>query len=301
MPQLKDQVVIITGGSAGIGAAAARTLAREGARVVLAARRADRLEQLKQEIEQAGGDAWPVVTDITSDPDRRRLVEATLAQFGRIDGLVNNAGFGQGGPVETVPIEKVRQQFETNVFSLLALTQLVIPVMRRQGSGRIVIIGSVAGRITRPFSSIYDATKHALEAFSDGLRNELYPFGVRVVLIEPGDISTEFSEVSWQLAAPILNDASSPYAPFLAHGDATYKESRHSAAAPQVIADLIREALQAARPRPRYRGPLHAKFFLTLRWLMPDRFFDWVIRRQFGLTRENARAAAANAVVPSAR
>ena len=115
-----------------------------------------------------------------------------MRAFGRIDGLVNNAGFGQRGPIELVPVESIRQNFETNLFSLIALTQLVIPIMREQGKGRIVNVGSVAGRIARPFSSVYDATKHALEAVTDGLRGEMSPFGIRVSLIQPGFILTEF-------------------------------------------------------------------------------------------------------------
>ena len=159
----------MTGASAGIGEATARWLAREGARVVMAARRLDRLDQIKREIEAAGGVAHPIAADITNEDDRRRLIGETVEKFGRIDALVNNAGYGQRGPIEIVPVENIRQNFETNLFSLIALTQLVIPVMREQGSGRIINISSVAGRIARPLSSVYDATKHALEAISDGI------------------------------------------------------------------------------------------------------------------------------------
>ena len=190
MGKLDGQIVIVTGASAGIGEAAARRLAGEGATVVIAARRADRLDAVKREIESAGGRALAVVGDVTSQQDRKRLVQETMRAFGRIDGLVNNAGYGQRGPIELVPIEAIRQNFETNLFSLIALTQLVIPIMREQGSGRIVNISSVAGRIARPLSSVYDATKHALEAISDGMRGELAPFGIKVVVIEPGFIIT---------------------------------------------------------------------------------------------------------------
>src|SRR5581483_1235008 len=236
----------------------------------------------------------------TNSDDRERLVQTAVDQFGRIDGLVNNAGFGQGGPIETVPIVDIRQQFETNVFSLLALTQLVIPVMRKQASGRIVIIGSVAGRIARPFSSIYDATKHALEAFSDGLRNELSPFGIQVVLIEPGFISTEFAEVAGKTAAPILMDPSSPYAPFFAHRESTYNQFRDRAVPPQVIGDEILKAFKATHPKSRYAAPRHARVFLLLKWLLPDGFFDWLWRRQYKLTKESLQAPPAAAAGKSA-
>src|SRR6476646_6021723 len=149
MGRLEGQIVIVTGASAGIGEAAVRRLAGEGATVVLAARRPDRLEALKREIESAGGRALAVAGDVTSPRDRERLVQETMRAYGRIDGLVNNAGYGQRGPIELVAIEAIRQNFQTNLFSLIALTQLVIPVMREQRSGRIVNISSVAGRIAR--------------------------------------------------------------------------------------------------------------------------------------------------------
>src|SRR5713226_1613636 len=195
MGKLDGKIVTVTGASAGIGEATARKLAREGATVVLAARRADRLEALKQEIESTGGRALTVAGDITDAQDRARLVEETLRVFGHIDALVNNAGYGQRGPIELVPLDAIRQNFETNFFSLIGLTQLVIPVMRKQRSGRIVNVSSVAGRIARPLSSVYDSTKHALEAVSDGLRGELAQFGIQVAIVEPGFITTEFSSV----------------------------------------------------------------------------------------------------------
>src|SRR5262245_59511604 len=154
MPKLEGQVVIITGASAGIGEQTARRLARGGARVVINARRQDRLDVLKNEIEAPGGQALAVAGDVTSPDDRTKLVERTLAEFGRIDALVNNAGYGVRGPIEIVPLEDVRRNFETNVFSLIGLSQLVIPVMRKQSAGRIINISSVAGRIARPLSSI---------------------------------------------------------------------------------------------------------------------------------------------------
>ena len=190
MPNLANQVVIVTGASAGIGEATARRLARGGAKVVITARRQDRLDALAREIDPTGANVLALAGDVTSDADRRKWVEATLAKFGRIDGLVNNAGYGTRGPVEMVPVDLVRKNYETNVFSLIALTQLVIPAMRAQGGGCIVNIGSVAGRIARPLSSIYDSTKHALEAVTDGLRGELKPFGIRVSLVRPGFITT---------------------------------------------------------------------------------------------------------------
>jgi NADP-dependent 3-hydroxy acid dehydrogenase YdfG len=182
METLQSPVVVITGASSGIGEATSRRLFGSGFRVVLAARRAERLQSLKTELEPASQMAsseavssriLTVSADITAKDDRERLVSETMRVFSRIDGLVNNAGFGQRGPIELVSVEDIRKNFETNLFSLIALTQLVIPILRKQGKGRIVNVGSVAGRIARPFSSVYDATKHALEAVTDGLRGEM--------------------------------------------------------------------------------------------------------------------------------
>jgi NAD(P)-dependent dehydrogenase (short-subunit alcohol dehydrogenase family) len=289
MPKLEGQVVIITGASAGIGAETARRLARGGARVVLTARRQDRLDALKAEIEAAGGKALTVAGDVTSADDRRRLVDKTLAAYSRIDGLVNNAGYGQRGPLEIVPIEAIRRNFETNVFSLLALTQLVMPVMRGQGSGAIVNISSVAGRVARPFSSIYDSTKHALEALSDGMRGEMAPFGVRVVIIEPGFIITEFLEVANSMADQVPQ-RDTPYSTFLKDTDSAVQRFRRFAGTPDDIARLVERALTASRPKLRYVAPAHAHIFLALKWLMPERLLDRIVNRQMGLTPERLRS-----------
>ncbi|HEY6328013.1 MAG TPA: SDR family NAD(P)-dependent oxidoreductase [Blastocatellia bacterium] len=289
MPELEGQVVIITGASAGIGAETARRLARGGARVALNARRQDRLDALKKEIEAAGGKATAVAGDVTSPDDRRRLVDETLKAHSRIDGLVNNAGYGQRGPLEIVPIEAIRKNFETNVFSLLALTQLVMPVMRGQGSGTIVNISSVAGRIARPFSSIYDSTKHALEALSDGMRGEMAPFGVRVVIIEPGFIITEFLEVANSIASQIPQ-RESPYSSFLKGIDNGVQRFRRFAGTPDDIARLVERALTASKPKLRYAAPAHAHIFLALKWLMPEGVLDRLMNRQMGLTPERLRS-----------
>ncbi|HVZ66423.1 MAG TPA: SDR family oxidoreductase [Lacunisphaera sp.] len=277
MPQLQDMVVIVTGASAGIGEATARRLARAGAKLVLTARRPDRIEAIARELDPAGGLILAVPGDITSADDRRRLVDATLAKFGRIDGLVNNAGYGTRGPVEIAPLDLIRKNFETNVFALIALTQLVLPAMRARGSGCIVNIGSVAGRIARPMSSIYDSTKHALEALTDGLRGELKPFGVRVTLIRPGFILTEFVEAANSASADIAANAG-PYAPFYRGYQENTATMRRVAGVPDDIARLVERALASDNPAPRYSGPAHAKLFLFLKWLLPDRAIEYVLR-----------------------
>ena len=150
MRSLADQVVIITGASSGLGEATARRLARGGAKLVISARRAERLEALARELDPSGQRVLAIAADVTDAAGRQRLVDGALQKFGRIDALVNNAGYGTRGPVELVPVELIRRNFETNLFSLIALTQLVIPHLRARGAGRIINIGSVAGRIARP-------------------------------------------------------------------------------------------------------------------------------------------------------
>ena len=277
MPSLANQVIIVTGASAGIGEATARRLVRGGARVVISARRPDRLVTLARELDPSGANVLAVAGDITSDADRRALVAATLAKFGRIDGLVNNAGYGTRGPVEIVPVELIRKNFETNIFSLIALTQLVVPAMRERGSGCIVNIGSVAGKIARPLSSVYDATKHALEALTDGLRGELKPFGVRVSLIRPGFILTEFVEAANAASVDVVANAG-PYAPFYQGYSTNTKKMRRIAGVPDDIACLVERALTSDNPAPRYNGPFHAKMLLFIRWLLPHRLIAWITR-----------------------
>lgn len=277
MPALTRQVVIVTGASSGIGAATARRLARGGARLVLSARRADRLAALAQELDPGGADVMAVPGDITDPAARSRLVEAALARFGRIDALVNNAGYGTRGPVERVPVDLIRKNFETNLFSLIALTQLVLPGMRERRAGCIVNIGSVAGRIARPLSSVYDATKHALEAITDGLRGELRPFGVRVTLIRPGFILTEFVDAADTVSADVVANAG-PYEPYLAGFRAGYDRLRRIAGTPDDIAALVERALCSDDPAPRYAGPAHAHLFLFLKWLLPEGVFAAITR-----------------------
>ncbi len=277
MPLLSTQVIIVTGASAGIGEATARRLVRGGAKVVITARRQDRLDALAHALDRSGANILALSGDVTSDADRRRWVEATLAKFGRIDGLVNNAGYGTRGPVEIVPVDLIRKNYETNIFSLVALTQLVIPAMRAQGGGCIVNIGSVAGRIARPLSSIYDSTKHALEALTDGLRGELKPFGIRVALVRPGFIVTEFIDAANTASADVIANAG-PYAPYYKGYHEGTTKLRAFAGQPDDIARLVEKALVSDNPAPRYNGPFHAKIFLFLRWLLPRRVIGWMVR-----------------------
>jgi short-subunit dehydrogenase len=277
MRPLADQVVIVTGASSGIGEAIARRLNLSRARLVINARRAEILEALARELDPAGTRVLAIPGDITDAVVRQSLVDEAVTKFGGIDGLVNNAGYGTRGPVELVPVELIRRNFETNLFSLIALTQLVVPQLRKRGAGRIVNIGSVAGRIARPLSSVYDSTKHALEAITDGLRGELAPSGIQVVLIRPGFIVSGFLDASNQASESILSSGGI-YAPYFDSFRHDHQRLRRIAGRPDDIAKLVEKALAARHPAPRYAGPAHAKFFLFLRWLLPARTIDWSVR-----------------------
>ncbi|MFN8006483.1 MAG: SDR family NAD(P)-dependent oxidoreductase [Terriglobia bacterium] len=298
MGVIQGKAIIITGASSGIGEATARLLAREGASLALVARRQERLLSLKADLEKTGdpvlqtsaGKSVIIPADITLPQDRERIIATTLQTFGRIDGLVNNAGYGHRGPVELVPVEAIRQNFETNLFSLIALTQAVIPTMRKQGTGRIVHVGSVAGKIARPLSSIYDATKHALEAITDGLRGELSIFGIQVILIEPGFILTEFLEASDRISRPIL-DRAGPYAPYFSDLSLTRQRARSIAGRPDQIATLILRAFKDEKPRFRYAAPGHAHLFLAMKRFLPERIFDYFIMRSVGLQKAKRSSA----------
>jgi len=274
---LHQQTVLITGASSGIGAATARRLVRAGASVALTARRGDRLAALCAEIDPAGKQTLALVGDVTVEADRHRWVEATVRRFGRIDALVNNAGYGQRGPIEQVPLGAIRRNFETNVFALLGLTQLVAPLLRAQGGGRIVNIGSVAGRVARPMSSVYDATKHAIEAFSDGLRGELKPFGVEVVLVRPGFILTDFVNAADRASVDVIENPGA-YAPYVESFRGGARKLHRIAGQPDDIARVVERALAVRHPKTHYAAPQHAKLFLFLKWALPVRLLDWMVR-----------------------
>ncbi|MEW6130619.1 MAG: SDR family NAD(P)-dependent oxidoreductase [Acidobacteriota bacterium] len=287
MAKLTGQTAIVTGASSGIGEAIARHLARDGATVVITARRQERLDKLKLEIEQAGGKALRFAGDINGDEFRKQLVDETMTATGRIDALINNAGYGQRGPVEIVPLATIRRNFETNFFSAVALAQLVIPVMRTQQKGSIINISSVAGKISRPLSSIYSATKFALEAISDGMRLELAPFGIRVVIIEPGFITSEFLEVATGSGKELL-EIDSPYNQLLENSASgkDYQRLRKMAGTPDDIAAIVVEALTTNHPRPRYAAPFHAKFAIAMKRWLPERLTDRVLVNQSGMNKK---------------
>ncbi|BCJ73716.1 short-chain dehydrogenase/reductase [Catellatospora sp. IY07-71] len=279
-----SRVAIVTGASAGIGAATARRLHELGFTVYAVARRLDRMAPLAElGIRTAS-------VDVTDDAVMTALVERVVTETGRIDVLVNNAGYGSFGALEDVPLDEARRQFEVNVFGAARLCQLVLPHMRAQGGGRIINVSSVGARLYEPLGSWYHATKYALEGLSDCLRVEVKPLGIDVVLIQPGGIETEFPQVAGDRLLAVSGggayaEQSRRYALALT-GEADHISS------PLVVAAAIARAATVRRPRIRYAVGRGAKAAVFARWLLPDRVFDRLVVALFAaLARVAARRA----------
>jgi short-subunit dehydrogenase len=286
---LSEQVVLITGASAGIGAALATRLAQSfmGIRLVLAARRSDRLEQVADRCRKAGAEVLVIPTDLTEPDQVQNLVEKTLADFSRIDILVNNAGYGRMGPLELMPLEACKHQYEVNLFGPLVLTQAVIPAMRNQGGGRIIAISSIGGRIPFPLGGLYSSSKFALETMCDVLRMELEAFNIAVSIVEPGPVTTEFfnvaaSEVEQTIAQPL----ETPYRAAFAQLDRLEEITKSRAWTAEQVAEVIIRAMTDRRPRPRYVAASGGDMLLFLmRKVLPTWAVDKFWQRFYGLDR----------------
>ena len=286
-------VALVTGASSGIGEAAALALAEKGWTVVGAARRLDRLESLCEKASSRGaraagpeprGRVTPHVVDVADDASMVTLVEDVVAEHGRIDVLVNNAGYSVFGAVEDVPVEVARRQLEVNVLGLSRMSQLVLPHMRAAGSGRIINIASVAGHVSEPLGGWYHASKYAVEALSDAMRMELAPHGVKVSIIEPGAIRTEFGGIAAESLEE--NSGSGPYAAQARRMAKAHERMFGSAAADvDVVVDAIVHAATADRPRSRYQVPASAKAMVAATKVVPARAMDAVMGRMFGTNR----------------
>lgn len=268
-----SKIILVTGASSGIGKATALLLLQKGYTVYGAARSVDKM----QDIEEVGGSA--LALDVTNESQCKHCIDIIIKQQGRLDVLVNNAGFGLFGAVEDTAIEDAKYQFEVNLFGLGRLTQLALPHMRKKGSGTIINMSSMGGKMYTPLGAWYHATKHALEGFSDCLRVEVAQFGIDVVLIEPGIIETEFGDV---LLEPMLkrsaNTAYTDLAQRVAH--ATHRSYEKGGGSPAtLIAHTIAKAVAAKKPRTRYAAGKYAKLLIWLRLHVPDRVFDWMLMR----------------------
>jgi NADP-dependent 3-hydroxy acid dehydrogenase YdfG len=281
-----SKTILITGCSSGIGHETARHLAANGWTVYATARRQEAIADLAE----AG--CRTLALDVTDEGSMTAAVAAVEEDEGTVDVLVNNAGYSQSGAIETVPLDLVRSQFETNVFGLIRMSQLVLPGMRRAGWGRIVNISSMGGRLTFPGGGIYHATKHAVEAISDAMRFEVRGFGVGVVAIEPGLIITHFGDTAAESISEAAGqgepaESDDPYAGFnAAVGAATRGAYENGLFAklgggPDAVAKVIETAITAKRPRPRYKVTASARLIMAQRRMLPDRAWDAFLRSQF--------------------
>ncbi|GID91345.1 oxidoreductase [Amorphoplanes digitatis] len=278
------RVAIVTGASAGIGAATSRLLRERGFRVYAVARRLDRMAGLAA----LGIDT--VRADVTDEADLVALVDRVVTESGRIDVLVNNAGYGSFGALEDVPLDEARRQFEVNVFGAARLCQLVLPHLRARGSGRIINVSSVGARMYQPLGGWYHATKYALEGLSDCLRVELRPLGIDVVMIQPGGIDTEFPRVAGERLLASSGDGA--YAGYARRYAASLNSDARGISPPSVVARAIGRAATVRRPRARYAVGRGARAALLARWLLPDRAYDRVLVGLFtAISRAGARGA----------
>ncbi|HEY7147611.1 MAG TPA: oxidoreductase [Streptosporangiaceae bacterium] len=271
-----SRVALVTGASSGIGADTALLLAKAGFTVYAAARRADRMQAL------ASTGIGVLSMDVTDEAAVTAAVEKITAEAGPVEVLVNNAGYGSYGPVEDVPIAEARRQFDVNVFGLARLIQLVVPAMRERGSGRLINVSSIGGKIYEPLGGWYHATKFAVEGLSDSLRVELRPFGIRVVLIEPGPIRTEWSAIARQnmlrtSAGTAYEGQARSVGRMLETADRPLTSS-----GPKVVARKIVKAATVAHPRARYPVGRGAGSIVRARRLLPDSALDAIIARAFG-------------------
>ena len=282
-PPLAEQVFLITGASAGIGAALARRLAAEflGIRLVLAARNKEKLEAVATDCLKAGAEVLVVPTDLAQVEQAKALAHSAVDRFGRVDALINNAGYGQMGPVELIAPEDAQRQFAVNFHGPLVLTQALIPVMRNQGGGRIINVSSLGGRVAFPAGGMYSSSKFALEALSDVLRMELGAFNIKVSVIEPGPVTTEFFGIAGEkvdLNVPELEKTI--YRAAIQAIKEIEKQTAALAWSSERVAVVIIRALTARHPRPRYVAATGGKTMLFLMTkLLPRQFVDFFWKR----------------------
>jgi NAD(P)-dependent dehydrogenase (short-subunit alcohol dehydrogenase family) len=275
---MTSKAVLITGCSSGIGHSTALELAGRGWKVYATARKPDSISDLAD----AGCEVLSL--DVTDETSRRAAVDRVIEAEGAVGVLINNAGYSQSGAVESVPIDQVRQQFETNVFGLLRMCRLVLPGMRSQHWGKIVNLSSMGGRLTFPGGGIYHASKYAVEALSDAMRFEVRGFGVDVIIIEPGLIVTNFGGTA---AGSVQADGDDgAYAEFNRHVAKLTEEAYKGpmaklGAGPEAVAKTIAEAISAKRPKARYPITPSARLMIGQRRIVPDRVWDMIMRTQF--------------------
>ncbi len=266
-----SKVVMITGCSTGIGHDLAQRLAQSGYTVVATARKVETLHDVLATLKLS--------LDVTRSDSINDAVARVIQEFGRIDVLVNNAGYAVRGAIEEVPVEQTQQMFDANVFGVMRMIQAVVPHMRQQNAGRIINISSIVGKLVTPANGAYSATKFALEAMSDALRLELAPFGIHVVLVEPGSIKTHFHTTVEVNAQEIFSNPHSPYQQLYDRYQKVTADMRQQEPGPEAVSRVVQHAIEASRPKARYLAgfPFPGKLVLLLR----DPVWDLVVRNMF--------------------
>jgi NAD(P)-dependent dehydrogenase (short-subunit alcohol dehydrogenase family) len=284
-----SQTVLITGATDGLGKAAALLLAERGYRVFAAGRSAEKRSQLEALARQKNLPLETLELDVCDDSSVQKAVASVFQLAGTIDVLINNAGLVYVGAAEDLRLEDWRRQFETNFFGVIRVTQAVLPQMRERRKGRILMMSSVSGFVTPPTQGAYSASKHAMEALSNALRYELYPFGIHTILIQPGYIVTNIQPTAMELAQTYQEKfKSGPYARIYASylGSAASTRAK-SKTTPEHCARIMLKAIEAPQPKARYGVTSLATFAKLAKWLLTDRAADRMMRQRYGITREN--------------
>jgi NAD(P)-dependent dehydrogenase (short-subunit alcohol dehydrogenase family) len=286
--QRESQTVLITGATDGLGKAAAILLAERGYRVFAAGRSLEKRAQLSALAKEKKLSLETLEMDVCDDTSVQTAVATVYQMAGAIDVLINNAGLVYPGAVEDLRMEDWRRQFETNFFGVIRVTQAVLPHMRERRKGRILMMSSVSGFITPPTQGAYSASKHAIEALSNALRCELYPFGIHTILIQPGYIVTNIQSTAMSLAQAYQEKINrGPYAKiyacYMGNASSTRAQSKTT---PEDCARIMLKAIEAPNPKARYSVTPLATFARLAKWLLTDRAADRVIRKRFGITRD---------------
>ena len=271
------QTVLITGASSGIGKVTALYLAEKGYRVIGTSRSIERLEGLQSDATNRSLSITAIEMDINSNEGVARVLPKLLADVGGIDVLVNNAGYSLWGPLETVSMREIKAQFETNVFAALRLTQAVLPYMMEKGRGKIINVSSVLGRMGTPFNGAYASSKFALEGLSESLRSELWPFGVRVSIVEPGLFSTDFQKN--QVISEGTKVEDSHYSQYIENYIGHHHKFDRFASDPVQVAKVIHKILRLRNPSFRYPVGVEARAGMIGARLIPEKLFQSMVRR----------------------
>lgn len=269
-----NKVIMITGASSGMGKVTAKKLISEGYKVYTLARRLEAMEDIKE----LGG--YPMQMDVSRQEDIARVVSDIIAREGRIDVLWNNAGFGLYGSVEDIPLEEARMQMEVNLFGLAAVTQAVLPYMRMAGKGLVINTSSVGGKVYFPMGAWYHASKHAVEGLSDYMRLELKPFGIDVVILEPGFIATEFGKVLIDNFEKLPSNSAYAEMMNVIISQTKKTEAEGNNSQPEVIAEAVSKIIRSRKPKTRYRVGKFATPMIVMRSLLSDKVFDKVVMSQ---------------------